>query len=80
MEPCAASSAAQLRTFGRAEIGSDFGMSLECVSRALSRVAREQLIRFAEARRRHVQIPDLGALLESVQDSMTRASACMLRS
>ena len=57
----------------RAEIGNYLGMTLESVSRALSRLAREQVIRFAEAGRRHVQIPDLGALLEFVQDSMAPA-------
>jgi CRP-like cAMP-binding protein len=49
------------------------GMVLESVSRALSRLAREQLIRFAGAGRRHVQIPDLGALADFVEDCMTPA-------
>jgi CRP/FNR family transcriptional regulator len=57
----------------RAEIGNYLGMTLESVSRALSRLAREQLIRFAGAGRRHVQIPDLSALAEFVEDSMTPA-------
>ena len=57
----------------RAEIGNYLGMTLESVSRALSRLARERVIRFAEAGRRHVQIPDLGALLEFVQASLVPA-------
>jgi CRP/FNR family transcriptional regulator len=57
----------------RAEIGNYLGMTLESVSRALTRLAREHIIRFAEAGRRHVQIPDAGALLEFVRGSMTPA-------
>jgi CRP/FNR family transcriptional regulator len=43
-------------------------------NRALSRLARAHVIRFAEAGRRHVQIPNLGALLEFIQDSMAPAA------
>lgn len=46
----------------RAEIGNYLGMTLESVSRALSRLAREEVIRFAERARREVQIPDIAAL------------------
>ncbi|MCW7541126.1 Crp/Fnr family transcriptional regulator [Aquabacterium sp. A7-Y] len=46
----------------RAEIGSYLGMTLESVSRAFSRLAREQVIRFESSARREVHIPDLGAL------------------
>ncbi|HEX7640152.1 MAG TPA: Crp/Fnr family transcriptional regulator [Burkholderiaceae bacterium] len=46
----------------RAEIGSYLGLTLESVSRALSRMAREALIRFADNGRRELQIPDVAAL------------------
>ena len=46
----------------RAEIGSYLGMSLESVSRALTRFERAALIRFAEKGRREVQIVDVDAL------------------
>ncbi|HET7795665.1 MAG TPA: Crp/Fnr family transcriptional regulator [Rhizobacter sp.] len=48
----------------RAEIGNFLGMKLETVSRALSRLARDKVIRFSENGRRDVCIPDL-ALLEA---------------
>ncbi|MEO8856223.1 MAG: Crp/Fnr family transcriptional regulator [Burkholderiaceae bacterium] len=51
----------------RAEIGNYLGMTLETVSRALSRLAREKLIGFAQKGRRDVQIPDLQALADFVQ-------------
>ncbi len=60
----------------RAEIGSYLGMTLESVSRALSRLAREEVIRFAEKGRREVQIPDASALSSFVQRSLApRAEA-----
>lgn len=46
----------------RAEIGNYLGMTLESVSRALSRMAREKVIAFAEKGRRDVRIPDVRAL------------------
>lgn len=46
----------------RAEIGNGLGLTLETVSRALSRLARENLIAFDEKGRRELRIPDLGAL------------------
>jgi CRP/FNR family transcriptional regulator, anaerobic regulatory protein len=46
----------------RAEIGNHLGMTLESVSRALSRLARQQLIGFADGARREIRIPDVGAL------------------
>jgi CRP/FNR family transcriptional regulator, anaerobic regulatory protein len=51
----------------RAEIGNYLGMTLESVSRALSRLARERVIGFAEKGRREVQIPDVGALQRFVE-------------
>jgi CRP/FNR family transcriptional regulator, anaerobic regulatory protein len=46
----------------RAEIGNYLGLTLESVSRALSRLARAQLIGFADGARREIRIPDVGAL------------------
>jgi CRP/FNR family transcriptional regulator len=51
----------------RADIGNYLGMTLETVSRALSRLARDGLICFADKSRRELQIPDLGALGDYVQ-------------
>jgi len=51
----------------RAEIGNYLGMTLESVSRALSRLAKQQVIRFAEKGRREIQIPHLAALTEFIQ-------------
>ncbi len=51
----------------RAEIGNYLGMSLETVSRALSKMAREQVIAFTEKGRRDVHIPDVAALSSFVQ-------------
>jgi CRP/FNR family transcriptional regulator len=51
----------------RAEIGNYLGMKLETVSRALSRLARDQVIAFCENGRRDVRIPDLSVLAGFVQ-------------
>ncbi|NRF70980.1 helix-turn-helix domain-containing protein [Aquincola sp. S2] len=51
----------------RAEIGNFLGMTLETVSRALSRLAREGLIIFAEKGRRDVRIPEVTGLVAFVQ-------------
>jgi CRP/FNR family transcriptional regulator len=51
----------------RAEIGNYLGMTLETVSRAMSKLARDKIIAFAEKGRRDVQIPDVGALAAFVQ-------------
>ena len=51
----------------RAEIGNYLGMTLESVSRALSRLARDRVISFIEKGRRDVQIPDVEALTAFVQ-------------
>ena len=51
----------------RAEIGNYLGMTLETVSRALSRLARDEVIEFAEKGRRDILIPDVDALAAFVQ-------------
>ena len=51
----------------RAEIGNYLGMTLETVSRALSRLARDKVIGFASKGRRDVHIPDVAALSAFVQ-------------
>jgi len=57
----------------RAEIGNYLGMTLETVSRALSRMARGNVIRFSEKGRRDIEIPDVGALTEFIQRSLMPA-------
>ncbi|MGA0610744.1 Crp/Fnr family transcriptional regulator [Caldimonas sp. KR1-144] len=61
----------------RAEIGNFLGMTLESVSRALSRLAREQVIRFAEKARRELQIPDIGALERFIERCCAPARATL---
>lgn len=56
----------------RAEIGNYLGMTLESVSRALSRLARDNVIAL-EKGRREVQIPDVGALSAFVQRCLAPA-------
>ena len=51
----------------RAEIGNYLGLTLETVSRALSRLARCNVIAFAEKGRREISIPEIGALGDFVQ-------------
>ncbi|HSC65808.1 MAG TPA: Crp/Fnr family transcriptional regulator [Caldimonas sp.] len=51
----------------RAEIGNYLGMTLETVSRALSKLARDDVICFAEKGRRDIRIPDVEALSSFVQ-------------
>jgi len=51
----------------RAEIGNYLGMTLETVSRALSKLARDEVICFAEKGRRDIRIPDVAALSTFVQ-------------
>lgn len=48
----------------RAEIGNFLGMTLESVSRAFSRLARHDLIRFTDRSRRDIEIPAVEALRE----------------
>lgn len=57
----------------RAEIGAYLGMTLETVSRALSRLTRGGLIRFAGTGRREIFIPDVGALADFVRRSVAPA-------
>lgn len=52
----------------RAEIGNYLGMTLESVSRALSRMARGQVIAFADKARRDIQIPRVDALTHFIQE------------
>lgn len=59
----------------RAEIGNYLGMTLETVSRALSRLARTDVIRFAEKGRREIQIPQVEALSEFIQRCVAPAAA-----
>lgn len=58
----------------RAEIGNYLGMTLESVSRALSRLARGDVIRFSEKGRRDIEIPEVGALTKFIQRSMMPAA------
>ncbi len=51
----------------RAEIGGHVGLRLESVSRAMSHLEREQLIRFGPRNRRDIEIPDLLALRDYVK-------------
>lgn len=61
----------------RAEIGNYLGMTLESVSRALSRLARDKVIGFASKGRRDVHIPDVGALSAFVQRCLAPAPAML---
>ena len=61
----------------RAEIGNYLGMTLETVSRALSKLARDKVIGFAEKGRRDVQIPDVSALTAFVQRCLAPAPATL---
>ena len=60
----------------RAEIGNYLGMTLETVSRALSKLARDKVIAFNEKGRREVHIPDVTALSALI----TSARRCELGS
>ncbi|WP_374679212.1 helix-turn-helix domain-containing protein, partial [Piscinibacter sp.] len=61
----------------RAEIGNYLGMTLETVSRALSRLARTDVIRFAEKGRREIQIPKVEALERFIQGCVTPAASAV---
>jgi CRP/FNR family transcriptional regulator len=58
----------------RAEIGNYLGMTLETVSRALSRLARDKLIAFVEKGRRDLRIADVAALSRFVARSVSPAA------
>jgi CRP/FNR family transcriptional regulator len=57
----------------RAEIGNYLGMTLETVSRALSKLARAGVIAFAEKGRRDLRIADVRALTAFVQGCLAPA-------
>lgn len=63
----------------RAEIGNYLGMTLETVSRALSRLARQDLIAFNEKGRREVHIPDVEALCAYIESSQQSARGALLQ-
>jgi CRP/FNR family transcriptional regulator len=54
----------------RAEIGNYLGMTLESVSRGLSRLARCDVIHFIEKGRRDIRIPKVEALTSFIQHLM----------
>lgn len=59
----------------RAEIGNYLGMTLETVSRALSKLARDKVIGFPDKDRREVCIPDTNALAAFVQRCLAQSPA-----
>jgi CRP/FNR family transcriptional regulator len=61
----------------RAEIGNFLGMTLESVSRALSKLARARVIGFAEKGRRQVCIPDPRALGAYIERSLLPEAATL---
>lgn len=61
----------------RAEIGNYLGMTLESVSRALSRLARGDVIRFTEKGRRDIHIPQVDALTAFIQRTVTPMASAL---
>ena len=61
----------------RAEIGNYLGMTLESVSRALSRLARGDVIRFTEKGRRDIHIPQVEALTAFIQQTSLPMAAAV---
>jgi len=61
----------------RAEIGNYLGMTLESVSRALSRLARSDVIRFTDKARRDIHIPQVEALTRFIQSGSTPLGAAV---
>ncbi|MBU1361542.1 MAG: Crp/Fnr family transcriptional regulator [Gammaproteobacteria bacterium] len=62
----------------RAEIGNYLGMTLESVSRALSRMAKGDVIRFSEKGRRDIQIPKIDALTQFMRAGTAPKAACAI--
>ncbi|MES2952467.1 MAG: Crp/Fnr family transcriptional regulator [Pseudomonadota bacterium] len=62
----------------RADIGNYLGMTIETVSRSLTRLARGKLIQFAENGRRDIQIPEIDALTDFVQSFVTPSPQAVL--
>jgi CRP/FNR family transcriptional regulator, anaerobic regulatory protein len=63
----------------RAEIGNYLGMTLESVSRALSRLVRQHLIGFADGARREISIPDVDALAAFVANAGSCRSGAIVQ-
>jgi CRP/FNR family transcriptional regulator len=61
----------------RAEIGNYLGMTLETVSRALSRLARGDVIRFTEKGRRDIHIPQVEALTRFIRSTAAPLAAAL---
>jgi len=61
----------------RAEIGNYLGMTLETVSRALSKLARSNVIAFSEKGRRDIRIADVAALSGFVQRCLEPGTATL---
>lgn len=61
----------------RADLGNYLGMTLETVSRCLTRLEHEQLIRFPERGRRQITIPDLSRLEQHVLGGARRSDRLM---
>jgi CRP/FNR family transcriptional regulator len=62
----------------RSEIGNYLGMTLESVSRALSHLARVDVIRFLEKGRREIHIPKMEALRSFVQSNANAHGAAVV--
>ena len=61
----------------RAEIGNYLGMTLETVSRALSRLARSKVIAFVGKGRREIGIPEVRALADFVERCIAPPAATL---
>ncbi|MBA4111220.1 MAG: Crp/Fnr family transcriptional regulator [Leptothrix sp. (in: Bacteria)] len=63
----------------RAEIGNYLGMTLETVSRALTRLAGKNLIGFTAKGRRDILIPDVSQLVAFIESSLPAARTATLQ-
>jgi CRP/FNR family transcriptional regulator, anaerobic regulatory protein len=63
----------------RAEIGNYLGMTLETVSRALTRLASKNLIGFTAKGRRDILIPDVSQLVAFIESSLPVARTATLQ-